>query len=179
MHCIFTFFPSFPRFSLSLEKVQRPRAKQSVRTKVFFSVPDMKTKQMFRTFCFAQATSLAAGSENILAPKLVPVLFISSWAPRSFQSHPLQTTHFFFFFWAGVYFVLSLHSVGPVNNSNTKKNSPSDPWKGSLRIKIKIAALIQKAKGLGRERKAGVEVGVGEGREKNRKKKKERKNKTF
>lgn len=98
MHCIFTFFPSFPRFSLSLEKVQRPRAKQSVRTKVFFSVPDMKTKQMFRTFCFAQATSLAAGSENILAPKLVPVLFISSWAPRSFQSHPLQTTLFFFFF---------------------------------------------------------------------------------
>lgn len=66
---------------------------------------------------------------------------------------PSSSNNTFFFSWAGVYFVLSPHSMGPVNNSNTKENSPPDQWKGSLRIQINTAALIQKAKGLRIERK--------------------------
>ena len=93
-------YPSCPRFSLDLAEVQRNSQSKTISdTKVFF-IPEMKTKQMFRTLCFALAPSLAACFENILAPKLVLDLFISSWAQWTFHSHPFQTTLFSFLSWS-------------------------------------------------------------------------------
>lgn len=130
------------------------KAKQSVRTKVFF-VPEMKTKQMFRTLCFALAPSLAVCSENILAPKLVLVLFISSWAWRMFQSHPLQATLFFFLLWAE--FILCSAFIPWVLwiILTQRKSLLLTSERGVWEDRLKIVALIQKAKGLGKERKGG------------------------